>query len=157
MSAILDAYFSKIAATGAVRVRAVALAIRDGRVLAQQAADDPSSFYAFPGGGYEPGDSFESRVAAEIAEETTARVVSAEYGFVVENRFAYAGRPIHLLEHYVFVELDRTELQSREAHLVFDWLPLDRLAAFDLRPHAVRDRLTAPDLRAIRRLQGPYG
>ncbi len=151
----LDAYFARIAASGAVRVRAVALAIRDGAVLAQQPADDPSAFFAFPGGGYEVGDSFESRVAQEIAEETTARVVSARYGFVVENRFRYAGRPVHLLEHFVFVELDRTALESREAHLTFHWLALQGLDRIDLRPHAVRDRLADPGLQEIRRLSGP--
>ncbi|MEO1328359.1 MAG: NUDIX domain-containing protein [Pseudomonadota bacterium] len=156
MSRILDAYFSRIAAQGGVRVRAVALALREGRVLAQQPSDDPSAFYAFPGGQYEAGDSFESRVRAEIAEETTAAVVSARYGFVVENRFEWRGSAIHLLEHYVFVTLDRADLVSREAHLRFVWLPLAGVRAVDLRPHVVRDLLGSERLESARRLEGPF-
>lgn len=153
----LDAYFARIAASGGVRVRAVALALQEGQVLVQQPADDPTAFYAFPGGGYEPGDTFEERVTTEIAEETTARVVSARYGFVVENRFRWKETPIHLLEHYIFVTLDRMALESREAHLRFQWLPIGEARSADLRPQAVRDLLGSSELEQVRRLQGPYG
>lgn len=87
------------------------------------------------------GDTFESRIRAEIEEETNARVVSAAYRFVVENRFLYRGKQIQSVEHYLEVVIDRQDVISRESHLVQQWLPISKLKDYDLRPTVVRDAI----------------
>jgi hypothetical protein len=84
--------------------------------------------------------------------ETTAKVIGWRYLIVVENDILWRGQVIHGLEHYVEVEVDTNELQSRAPHLHQHWLPLDRLTDFDLRPTAVRDAILRGELRAIRHI-----
>jgi hypothetical protein len=45
--------------------------------------------------------------------ETTASVLTARYLFVVENRFRYAGRLVHGLEHYFLAKLTRWMFEPR--------------------------------------------
>lgn len=87
------------------------------------------------------GDTFESRIRAEIEEETNAKALSTEYRFVVENRFRYNGQVIQGVEHYLEVKIDRQDIVSRESHLIQQWLPLDSLQNYDLRPTLVRDAI----------------
>jgi 8-oxo-dGTP pyrophosphatase MutT (NUDIX family) len=83
--------FRAVAARNLVRVRVAAIVIRDQWLLVQRPTDDPHAGFAFIGGEYEVGDTFESRLRREFEEETTARVIRAEYRFVVENRFLVDG------------------------------------------------------------------
>ena len=94
-----DNFMKAVAPRDLVRPRVAGIIIRDGRLLVQKPGGDPVACYAFPGGEYEVGDTFMSRMAAEIYEETTARLVSTEYLFVVENRFVFEGKVIQGLEH----------------------------------------------------------
>ena len=126
--------------------------VSDGRVLVQRPADEPASCYAFIGGEYEAGDTFETRIRREFEEETTARVSGWRYLFVVENRFTVDGGTFQSLEHYLEVTLDRQNVESREAHLSQHWLPLARLRDYDLRPHVVRDVLAAGNLHNVSHL-----
>ncbi|TDO27659.1 hypothetical protein EV643_15515 [Kribbella sp. VKM Ac-2527] len=48
--------------------------------------------------------------------------------------------------------LDSTEVESREGHLVQEWLPLGAVAAADLRPFAVRDVLANVRYEQVRHL-----
>jgi hypothetical protein len=77
----------------------------------------------------------------EFEEETTAKVLSSRYLFVVENRFVYDGQTIQAVEHYLEVEIDMAELKSRESHLSQHWLPLTQLLNYDLRPTIVRNAI----------------
>jgi ADP-ribose pyrophosphatase YjhB (NUDIX family) len=129
--------------------------IHDGMTLVQRPSDEPSAPYAFIGGEYEYGDTFESRIRREFEEETNARVLSWSYLFVVENRFLWEGALIHGLEHYVEVALDRIDVESRADHLTQHWLPLNRLREFDLRPRPVRDALAGGEFRAIKHMLVP--
>lgn len=124
-----------------VRVRVAAIVVTNGMVLVQRPTDEPTACYAFIGGEYELGDTFESRIRREFSEETTASVVGLRYLFVVENRFRIGDDLIQGLEHYLEVTLDRQNVESRESHLSQHWLPLVKLRDFDLRPHVVRDVL----------------
>jgi ADP-ribose pyrophosphatase YjhB (NUDIX family) len=99
---------------------------------------------------YEVGDSFEERLRKEFEEETSARIVSVDYCFVVENRFRWRGELVHTLEHYFEVVLDREEIASREEHLEQVWLPDRVFAEADVRPAIVRDALVTGDWRDIR-------
>jgi 8-oxo-dGTP pyrophosphatase MutT (NUDIX family) len=110
------------------------------------------SAYAFIGGEYEHGDTFEDRIRREFEEETNARVLSWSYLFVVENQFLWNSVLIHGLEHYLEVAIDRMDVESRENHLTQAWLPLDRLRDFDLRPAPVRDAVASGRFRTLRHL-----
>lgn len=150
-----SSYFEAVAARKLVRPSVRAIVVRGGKVLAQRPTDDPSSPYAFIGGEYELGDSLEERIRLEFEEETTAKLISARYLFVVENVFRWKGSLVHLLEHYMEVEIDRVEIESREPHLSQHWLPVARLAEIDLRPRVVRDALIDGRWRNARHLKVP--
>lgn len=148
-----DRFFSAVASRQLVRpaVRAI---VRSGRGYLVQRPTDArdGGHYAFIGGEYELGDNFQERIRKEFEEETTARVVNAEYRFVVENRFLWNGKPIQTLEHYFEVELDRDEIQSNEPHLEQIWLSERLFAEADVRPAVVRDALINGDWRQLRHL-----
>jgi 8-oxo-dGTP pyrophosphatase MutT (NUDIX family) len=116
----------------------------------QRPADTPSGHYAFIGGEHDLGDSLVDRIRREFEEETTARVVSAEYRFVVENRFLWRDELIQTLEHYFEVSLDRVEVQSKEPHLEQIWLSPEAFAQSDVRPTVVRNALTSGEWRYTR-------
>lgn len=139
MESSQDRFFQAVASRQIPRIRVAGIVVEDGKLLVQQPADDPSSCYAFIGGEYEIGDTFETRLRREFEEETNARVKEARYLFCVENHFRYRGRIIQQAEHYFLVSLDRHDVVSRETHLKQYWLPLSSLAELDLRPFVVRD------------------
>lgn len=147
-----DAFFEAMAARNKVRVSVRAIVIQNGSLLVQRPVASPDSCYAFIGGNYEVGDTFESRLRREFAEETNATVLDARYLFVVENLFSYGGKRLHGLAHYMLATIDLTEVESREPHLAQFWLPIDRLAAYDLRPAVVADAVRSGEYLRVRRL-----
>lgn len=152
MSTTEDLFFEAVASRELVRPSVRAIVEHDGSVLVQRPADDASGRFAFIGGEYEWGDTFDARIRKEFEEETTANVVTWKYLFVVENRFRHGRHQLHTLEHYLQVELDTTQVQSREAHLTQHWLEIDSLAEVDLRPRVVRDALLTGDWTTRRHL-----
>jgi ADP-ribose pyrophosphatase YjhB (NUDIX family) len=146
-------FFQAVASRNIVRVRVAAIVVSNGDVLVQRPTDEPDSCYAFIGGEYEVGDTFETRIRREFEEETTARVLGWRYLFVVENRFTVGGHTFQALEHYLEVTLDRQHVESREAQLSQHWLPLARLRDYDLRPHVVRDVLASGNLHHVSHLR----
>ena len=146
-------FFAAVAARTLIRPSVRCIIVNDGKVLVQRPADSiPGGGYAFIGGAYEIGDTFEARSRAEIEEETNARLVEWRYLFVVENLFVCAGHQIHGLEHYAEAKIDRTDVVSKEGHLIQEWLPLRTLHTVDLRPHVVRDVLCSGRLYEVRHL-----
>jgi ADP-ribose pyrophosphatase YjhB (NUDIX family) len=148
-----DEFLSVVAARRLVRPSVRAIVVRDGNLLVQRPVDDPLACFAFIGGEYEHGDTFESRIRREFEEETTAKVLACKYLFVVENRFIWNGAVIHGLEHYLEVELDRSLVESREVHLAQHWLPISELPTYDLRPAVVRDAIQQGNFRSLRHLK----
>lgn len=151
-----DRFFSAVAGRRLVRPAVRAIVRSDPGFLVQRPADAPDGHYAFIGGEYELGDSFDERIRKEFEEETTARVVKAEYRFVVENRFLWRDQLIQTLEHYFEVELDTIEVQSREAHLKQIWLRPEAFAQADVRPKVVRDVLANGSWLSARHLVVAY-
>jgi 8-oxo-dGTP pyrophosphatase MutT (NUDIX family) len=147
-----DRFFAAVASRRLVRVSVRAIVRTARGFLVQRPTDTPDSHYAFIGGEYELGDTFDERLRKEFEEETSARIVRAEYRFVVENRFLWRGQMVQALEHYFDVELDRTQVTSNEPHLEQVWLSPDAFAAADVRPLIVRDTLVSPDWTRVRRL-----
>lgn len=153
MSELEGRYFAAVADRQLVRPCVRAIIVRDGALLVQRPIDTASgTSYAFIGGEYELGDTFESRLRAEIDEETNARLVDWRYLFVVENLFVSAGHRVHGLEHYLEASIDRADVSSREPHLVQEWLPLGDLTNADLRPHVVRNVLATGRHRHVKHL-----
>lgn len=147
-----DQFFAAVASRRLVRPAVRAIVRSERGFLVQRPTDDPDSHYAFIGGEYELGDTFDERLRKEFEEETSARVVSAEYLFVVENCFLVKEGLVQTLEHYFEVVLDKVDVVSREAHLEQLWLPEDVFAVADVRPTIVRDALSSPDWRSMRHL-----
>ena len=153
MSELEDRFFAAVADRHLVRPCVRAIIVGDGSILVQRPIDAaPGTGYAFIGGEYELGDTFESRLRAEIDEETNARLVDWRYLFVVENLFVSGGHRVHGLEHYLEASIDRIDVFGREPHLVHEWLPLSDLANADLRPHVVRDVLATGRHRHVKHL-----
>lgn len=151
-----DAFLTAVVAKGDIRVSVRSICLHEGAVLVQRHADDPASYHAFIGGGLETGERMEDRIRREYSEETDRQVVRAEYLFVVENRVRTAAGILHSLEHYFSVELDSHDVRSREAHLVQSWLPLSELAAYDVRPHVVRDAIVDGSWKTRKHLIVPF-
>jgi len=149
-------FLTRVAEKGDIRISVRSICLHDDAVLVQRHADDPSSYYAFIGGGLETGESMEDRIRLEYGEETDRRVVRAQYLFVVENRVRTAAGILHSLEHYFSVELDSHEVRSRERHLVQCWLPLSELSAHDVRPHVVRDAIVDGSWKTRKHLVVPF-
>lgn len=117
MASKQDQFFRAVASRKVPRIRIAGIVVAEQAVLVQRPADDPQACYAFIGGEYEIGDTFETRLRKEIYEETNAQVVEAQYLFCVENHFQYKGNLIQQAEHYYLANLDRRDVESREAHL----------------------------------------
>ena len=147
-----DQFFAAVASRRIVRPAVRAVVRSERGFLVQRPTDDARAHYAFIGGEYEHGDTFDDRLRKEFEEETSARVVSAEYLFVVENRFLVEDGLVQTLEHYFDVALDRSDVVSRELHLEQVWLAQDLFAAADVRPAIVRDALISGDWRSVRHL-----
>ncbi|MGB3478148.1 MAG: NUDIX domain-containing protein [bacterium] len=135
-----------------VRISVRSLCFHDGKLLVQRPNDDPNACYGTIGGKLELGESMEERICKEYAEETNARVISAKYLFVIENRFRYGGGLVHGIEHFFLVDLDTYEIESCVSYLAQHWLPVDRLIEYDLRPHILRDAIADGYWRQIKHL-----
>jgi ADP-ribose pyrophosphatase YjhB (NUDIX family) len=147
-----DQFFRAVAARRLVRPSVRAIVRSERGFLVQRPTDNPASNYAFIGGEYEVGDTFEGRLRREFEEETSARVARAEYRFVVENRFFWQDQVVHSLEHYFEVELDGNDVISNEPHLEQVWLSEQVFSEADVRPSVVRDALRSAGWRNVRHL-----
>jgi ADP-ribose pyrophosphatase YjhB (NUDIX family) len=147
-----DQFFAAVAARRLVRPAVRAIVRSELGFLVQRPTDAPEGHHAFIGGEYELGDTFEERLRREFEEETSARVVTATYRLVVENRFLWRDQLVQSLEHYFEVELDRTDIVSREPHLEQVWLSPHEFRRADVRPTVVRDAVVSGDWLNVRHL-----
>ncbi|MHA2497624.1 MAG: NUDIX domain-containing protein [Candidatus Hodarchaeales archaeon] len=132
-------FFANLIEKKQIRISVRSLCFHEGRILAEQSSNPHLTGFYFPGGELEWGELMEERLRIEFEEETTAKITTAKYLFVVENRFKFLEEMIHSLEHYFLVELDNYDLASREPWIRQEWLPVDRLKGYDLKPLNVRD------------------
>ena len=146
MKSSQDRFFEAVSKRKMVRTSIRAIIMMDDYLLVQFPKDSHDDIYAFIGGEYEYGDSFESRIKIEIEEETNAKVLSWKYLFVVENKFMWNGKLLHGLEHYLFVEIDRKDIESNEPHLMQKWIHLDNLSEYDVRPRIVKEMILSNKL-----------
>jgi 8-oxo-dGTP diphosphatase len=125
----------------ATEIIARAVVRRDGEILLVRLRGESWSF--LPGGHVEDGERVESALVREIAEELGADAEITRFVGVVEHGYVDDGVAHHELNLVFEVALDDTEAVSREDHIEFHWLPLDRLADTDVRPGSLKAALLA--------------
>lgn len=145
-------FFEVTGARRAIRVSVRAIVILDDHILLQRLAV-PDSIWFFPGGGLEFGESLESGLRRELAEETSLSFTTPTYRFVANNRFEQQGYQFHLLEHYFEVNPLDLHVHTDEAHIDHEWFAMSDIGSLDVRPFGVRDILALPGWRNIRVLE----
>lgn len=130
--------------------RSAGILIQNEHVLFHRHKDD--SYWALPGGGVEIGESTKESIMREWKEELGEKVTVKATAFIVEQFFTYRERPMHELGFYYYMKADKSLFQRgpfygmEGDHLIYQWLPLDKLNEYDIRPYFLRDRLPSlPD------------
>lgn len=127
------------------RVRETARIIvldREDRLLLFLAQLGPRPIWLTPGGGLEPGETYDQAALRELWEETGFRPAGAVPGPCVWTRnrvFPVEGRTIELRERYYLLRCDRFEVSAanhteEERRIVLDhrwWHPSEILASKD--------------------------
>lgn len=80
---------------------------------------------------------------------TDAKIIRAEYLFIVENFIPYNSEIRHSLEHYFEIGLDRENAMPKNKSTEFVWVSIDELTAIDLRPIIVRDCIVDSTYRTV--------
>lgn len=130
------------------RVRAVGVAIHEGRVLVHR-VEQPSPWTnsALPGGGVEMGETSDAALVREFREELGVDIRVGRLLWVADNRFKFQGEPWHEIGFYWEVLADpaltalgltptdeRDPFTGMEQRLLWDWHPLARLGEIELKP-----------------------
>jgi ADP-ribose pyrophosphatase YjhB (NUDIX family) len=121
-----------------MRSRAVAIIIRDNHLLTIHRRKHGEEYFTLPGGGVEPDETIEQACAREIHEETGLTATIGDRLLVLGN------------EHYFHADAptgtpqlggEEAEINSPENQYTLIWLPLNDLAATDLKPIAAKEFL----------------
>lgn len=131
-----------------LRNSAKGLVIHDGRLLLTRCEDASGTWYACPGGGQRPDESLIEAARRECLEETGALVEPGAMVAVLE--FYDLPNATHAIEFYFRCRFDPTSEVTvgdipDDAQVGVEWIALDRIAALDIRPHALRAVLADPE------------
>lgn len=145
--------------------RVAGIAVHDGHVLIHRAEHD--DFWALPGGGIEWLESAPEALAREMREELNETVRVGDLRVTIENFFTYENRLYHETGLYFDMQfapgsplLDtlRTHrgieayFRAETFHLIFQWVSLEKLGEYDLRPAPLLTLLRLPPEQAPRYL-----
>lgn len=125
--------------------RCAGILMKSGHVLFHRQRED--SYWSLPGGGIEIGEDSSTSIIREWKEELGYDVMVDHLAFVSENFFQYKGTPFHELGFYHVLHSE-VKVRSDPFHglegerLVYQWLPLDKLDDYDLRPHFLIEKLS---------------
>ncbi|MET9311186.1 NUDIX domain-containing protein [Kribbella sp. NPDC003505] len=123
--------------------RAVAVIVRDERLLVIHRRKHGTAYVTLPGGGVEPGETPEAACVRELQEETGLHGTVGEHLLTLSN----AGR----VEHYFRVDApagepvlggEEAEADSPTNRYEPAWLPLGDLSAADLKPLEIKRLLS---------------
>jgi ADP-ribose pyrophosphatase YjhB (NUDIX family) len=135
------------------KVRAAAVAIRDGRVLLhfiKGGGDSDTVYCVLPGGGVDFGETARDAVARELREELSVDAGVGRLLFVAEQFFALTRRRWHQLAWYYEVTLpgdceavlrDSWDVTEPPYRTTFRWVPLADLDSAPLIPGFLRQAL----------------
>ena len=137
--------------------RVVGIAIHHNQVLLHRTPEE--SFWTFPGGRAELGETTADTLQREMREELAADIEIIRLLWIVENFFDYDQRRYHELAFYFLMRLpddspylDQSKPhagQEAEPELIFQWFPneADVLARLPLLPSFLQTALQAlPDV-----------
>jgi 8-oxo-dGTP pyrophosphatase MutT (NUDIX family) len=134
------------------QMRVAGLGFRDGHVLVHRAVHE--TFWTFPGGRAEMGETTEETLRREMREELGVEVNVERLLWTVENFFDYEGRNWHELGFYYLMDLPThfpfhpTDIVHRvqDGHeLEFKWVPAttEALRALDIPPYFIAGEIEA--------------
>jgi 8-oxo-dGTP diphosphatase len=115
-----------------IEIIARAVIQRDSRLLVVR--ELVSSFFFLPGGHLEPGETPETALVRELAEELDTQTTITAYLGEVPYRYG----DVQEVNHVFTATITTPNPVSQEPHIEFHWLPVDDLAASDLRPPALK-------------------
>ncbi|MCA0972277.1 NUDIX hydrolase [Halobacillus litoralis] len=127
--------------------RAAGVMVEEGHVLFHRQKDD--AYWALPGGGVEMGESTEESIVREWQEELGEAIDIDSTLWIAESFFTYQSRLMHELAFYYSVRREDGRFTKEPFHglegdhLVYQWLPVDELHRYDIRPDFLKERLQA--------------
>ncbi|MDS1270179.1 NUDIX domain-containing protein [Lipingzhangella sp. LS1_29] len=127
--------------TASTEIIARAVIRRDDQLLVARQRNKAWSF--LPGGHVDPGERVEAALVRELEEELGTGAKITGFLGAVEHGYVEDDTPHHEINLVFDVAVTGTEPASREEHLEFHWLPLDRLAETDVRPDALKSALVS--------------
>ncbi|THV21463.1 NUDIX hydrolase [Peteryoungia ipomoeae] len=131
--------------------RIAGLAFREGHVLVHRATHE--TFWTFPGGRAEIGETSEETLRREMMEELGVAVEIGQLLWIVENFFDYEGKAWHELGLYYRMQVPEsfpfhaTDIVHRNQDgrnaLEFKWVPATTAAlrALDIPPYFIADAI----------------
>lgn len=137
-----------------IRNSAKALIIEEGKLLAVELKplEDGKRFFILPGGGQEPGETFEEAVKRECLEEVGADIEVGPLTLVREyigknHEFAYRDPDVHQIEYMFKCKLlnpvGTHEIHNPDTYQVgISWIPLEEIKNTNLFPKVLREIVT---------------
>jgi len=116
-----------------------ALIIRDRRILVCQTIGKDHFF--LPGGHVEFGESMQDGLRRELVEELDARVIASAYIGCVENIFEQNDIIKHEISFVFHVDIDLSDVVSKEEHISFYWLTFEEFIDANVMPPAMKDAI----------------
>lgn len=100
-------------------------------------------YYFLPGGHVEFGENMRGALRRELYEELGARVIRSQFIGGLENLFEQDGAKKHEVSFIFQVDIDISDVVSKEEHLSFYWFTMDEFINENIVPPALKDAIVA--------------
>ena len=137
---------------GRLNCRAAGIIIHDGKVLFHKNPADV--YYALLGGRVKICESSDNTVKREIEEELGKKIEILEYMATIENFFELKSKNYHELlfvyraefvddeDKKILETLHNVEDTKKDKVVQYEWLPMDELDKYDIRPSVIKEVLS---------------